>query len=319
MNPNTKWKADLHKLVGKSFSFNYDEASKNALMQLIGQETTESAQYELDGDGGYGELVSYDGSNLNFGTERRGFRFIIEPHEYVLSDIITRKQAKTDMYGRCDKVGKKLGESAAITPYMHILRMFGNAFNANVKYGDGKPWAATNHPVASKEDDATRKRVADETSGTYSNLITDELSVDAIGKARALARRYTTPDGKPLLGSFNVLIVSPELEMMAIKLLGNYASAKPGKNPDGTANNQANPIADMRYVVCGAGSDGFTAKQWAVADEKLLKETVKIVWGNKPEVLENELDNPLKAQFTGYADFANGIGDARGIVFSNPA
>lgn len=314
----TSWKADLHKLVGKSFRFNYEKKSAIDLMRLIGEEQTNSAQFELTGDGGYGEMLSYDGDSLNFGAEKRGFRTIIEPHEYSLSEVITRKQAKTDMYGNCDKVGKKLGDSAAITPYMHVLRMFGGAFSS-VKTGDGEYWASNSHYVASKSDSATRTRVADTASGTFSNLITSELSIAAIKTARGMARRFKTPDGLPLIGKWQVLLVSPELEGKAIELLGNYAAPKPRKNPDGSANNQANPIADMYYVVVGGGDDGFTAKQWAVADEDLLKDTAKLIWTTKPQVLENELDNPLKAQFTGYADFATGVADARGIVFSNPA
>lgn len=312
----TSWKADLHKLVGKSFKFNYDKKSAIDLMRLIGEETTSSAQFELVGDGGYGEMRAYDGDSLNFGAEKRGFRTIVEPHEYSMSEVITRKQAKTDMYGNCDKVGKKLGDSAAITPYMHILRMFGGAFDA-VKTGDGEFWASAAHAVASKADSTTRERVKDTAAGEYSNLITDQLTIGAIKKARGMAKRYTTPDGLPLVGKWQVLLVSPELEGKAIELLGNYASAKPSKNPDGTANNQANPIADMYYVVCGGGKDGFKEKQWAIADEDLLKETAKLIWTTKPEVLENDLDNPLKAQFTGYADFATGVADARGIIFSN--
>ena len=71
-------------------------------------------------------------------------------------------------------------------------------------------------------------------------------------------------------------------------------------------------------IVIGGGKDGFSKKQWAVCDRTLMKELVKIVYGTKPTVMENELDNPLIQQFTAYADFGMGWGDSRQIIFSNP-
>ena len=49
-----------------------------------------------------------------------------------------------------------------------------------------------------------------------------------------------------------------------------------------------------------------------------MKELFVIAYNSKPEVMEGELDNPLKQMFTAYTDFAVGWGDARQIIFSNP-
>ena len=62
--------------------------------------------------------------------------------------------------------------------------------------GDGKPWAAADHPIASDHDE-DGVAVADTDAGTYANLITDELSVAAITKANIMANRFVTPDGLP--------------------------------------------------------------------------------------------------------------------------
>ena len=43
----------------------------------------------------------------------------------------------------------------------------------------------------------------------------------------------------------------------------------PQLNPD-NANNAANPVCGMQYMVIGGGDVGFTAKQWAVADASLF-------------------------------------------------
>ena len=46
---------------------------------------------------------------------------------------------------------------------------------------------------------------------------------------------------------------------------------------------------------------------------------LQLVYGQKPMVMQSKLDNPLIDSYVGYADFAIGWGDARVIIFSNPA
>ena len=197
-------------------------------------------------------------------------------------------------------------------------QMFGNAFNAKMLGGDGQPWASTKHPVAAKMDQG-RKRVPDPDSGTFSNLITDELSVDAITKAQSLAGRYLTPDGLPFLCQMDCVLVSPELEATAKKIFGENSKLRPLRNPaDNT--NAANPVyEDMTYMVVGGGKDGFGPKQWAICDRTLMKELVNIVYITKPMVMNSDLDNPLIDLYTAYVDFGVGWGDSRQIIFSNPA
>ena len=198
-----------------------------------------------------------------------------------------------------------------------MLRMFGNAFNGAFLGGDEKPWAATDHPCASKGSQG-RKFIADPDAGTYSNLITTALSVSAITAAQAQAGRFTTPDGLPLAADFNLLLVSPELEAEAKKICGENAKYRPLRNPaDDT--NAANPVADLQYMVIGGGKDGFSKKQWAICDPIMMKEMVKLVYITKPMVEQHDLDNPFKDAYSAYADFGMGWGDARQIIFSNPA
>lgn len=63
----------------------------------------------------------------------------------------------------------------------------------------------------------------------------------------------------------------------------------------------------------------LTGKQWAVADSLMLSEVLKLVYITKPTVLVSPQDNPLITDYIGYVDFAFGFGDARPIIFSNPA
>lgn len=316
MPNNTAWKTDNYKFVGKAFDFTYANRI-NKLLGVMSETTTKSIDYELTGGGGYGEMPRYDGNNLNEAVQKRGFKTIITPEEFALTKVVNRKQAIVDKSGECRKVGTELGNSAAMTVYVHALRMFGNAFNPGFLGGDGKSWAATDHPVASKGSEG-RKFIVDPDAGTYSNLITDTLSVSAITKAQSAMNRFVTPDGLPMLCDCNMLLVSPELEAEAKKICGDYGKYRP-KNDPGSDTNAANPVPDLQYIVIGGGNFGFTKKQWAVCDAQMMREMVKLVYISRPEVLQGDLDNPLKDPYTGYVDFGCGWGDARQIIFSNPA
>ena len=134
------WKTDLYKFVGKSFDFAYANRL-NKLLAIMGEENSNSVDFELTGTGGYGELREYTGE-LNKGDMKRGFKTIITPGEFSLTIPVGYKQAKIDKTGECKKVGKRLGDSAAMTVYTHALRMFGNAFNAD--YAGGEPQTEEN-------------------------------------------------------------------------------------------------------------------------------------------------------------------------------
>ena len=141
--------------------------------------------------------------------------------------------------------------------------------------------------------------VPDEDAGTYSNISTDAFSVSAITAAQARANRFLTPDGMPFLCDFDTVLIAPELEEKAKKMFGENARLTPTADPESDLN-AANPVYGMRYLVMGGGADGFTAKQWAVCDRRLMKELVNIVYNTRPVVMQAPQDNPLKDLYTGY-------------------
>ena len=122
------WKTDNYTFVGKAFDTAYADRL-NKLSPVVGEVNARSIDYELTGSGGYGEAPAYDGDNLNEGSLHRGFKTIVTPGEFSLSIPVDYKKALIDKMGETRKVGTKLGDSAAMTVYLHVLRMFSNAFN----------------------------------------------------------------------------------------------------------------------------------------------------------------------------------------------
>ena len=119
-----EWKSDNYKFVGKAFDYAYANRM-NKLSPLFSEEKSNSVDYEMTGTEGYGELQRYDGSNLNKVKAKRGFKTVITTDEFVGDEILTRKQARIDKFGSTQRIGKRLGDSAAMTVYQcasHVLR-----------------------------------------------------------------------------------------------------------------------------------------------------------------------------------------------------
>lgn len=305
------WKTDNYKFVGKAFDFAFaNRLSK--LSPLYSEVSANSIDYELTGGASYGELQPYVGRELNHGTPKRGFKTIITPEEYYLDDFIDYKQAKIDKFGETKKVGTRLGDSAAMTVYMHVLRMFGNAWNADKKGGDGVSWANAAHPVASLGSNG-RVFTPDPSAGTYSNVGTDAFTVAAITAAQTKANKFVTPSGLPFLCEMDTVLISPDLEDKAKRFFGADARLLPE-----SGDNDANPVYGMKYIVVGGGDAGFTGGQWAVCDQKLMKELVALVYNTKPTIMQRDLENALVDSYAAYTDFGVGWGDARMIFFNNP-
>lgn len=319
-NINTAWKQDLYKLVGHTFDYDYANYM-NILRQIVSEEEGDSIDYRMEGMGGFGELSDYDGSQLEGMNQKRGFIKIITPKEKANAIDIQRIYAKTDKLGQAKKVGKRAAYSSSMTVYMAILRMFGGAWTTTLT-GDGLTWANAAHYIASKGD-ASGVSVPDADAGTFSNVVESNpvLGVSAITKAQTQANRLVTPDGLPFRCDFSsngLLLVSPELEPKAKEICGPNSKLIPEKLPE-SAENGANPLYGLQYIVIGGGSEGFGAKQWAICDKNLITEVTKVYYIEKPTVLETELDNPLLARFVPYVAFGSGVADARPIFFSNPA
>lgn len=303
MNDIYTWPNDLYPLVKKRFELRYDERM-DLISQLAGIVEQAEVDYRLEGVGGFGELPEYNGT-LHHSDQKRSFITTITPIEHAIAATVSYKKAKIDMSGEAQKTGTRLADSAYMTVLNSFYRLFENAFTTT-KLADGKTWAAKDHPINT-----------DKNAKTFSNLISETLSVSAITEAQKLASGFLTPDGLPLGGNYDLLLVSPDLESKAREICGPDAKLCPKYNPDGSVF-AANPVYGLKYFVVGGGGIGLSGDQWALADSMMIKEILKLVYITKPTVLVATQDNPLVTDYIGYVDYAFGVADARAVIFSNP-
>lgn len=305
MNDIYTWPQDLYPLVKKRFDLRYADRM-DVISNLAEIITQDSVDFRFEGVGGYGEIPVYDGSNIASADQKRAFITTVTPKEHALKVTMSYKKTKIDQSNESEKVGTRLADSAYMTVLNEFYRLFGNAFTTIGS--DGVAWASDHHKINSESDE------------TFSNVIHSNLSVAAITSAQTKASTFVTPDGLPFAGNFDLLLVSPELEPKAKEICGPNSRLIPEKNPDGDANtNAANPVYGMKYLVVGGGGIGLTGKKWAIADSMLMPEILKLVYITEPTVLVSGGTNPLLTDYIGYVDFGFGFGDARPIIFSDPA
>lgn len=296
------WADDMYPIVLKRFQDRLDKRGIQQVKSLIGFKALGEGNgnvYAESGMGGYGLMALYDGSSIPEQNQKRGFKTTYTPKEYVGKATVTYKDAKADQSGEATKAGHKMADSARMTIVRGFYNLFGNGFNSAYTGADSKALFATDHPINSETGAAT-----------FSNLYTDTFSIAAITKMQTAAQRFKTFDGIDFDCEINLAIVSPELEPKAKEFFGDNAKLIPE-----SAENGANPVGDMKYVVM----KGFSAKQWAVADSELLKEYMKMVELTAPIVIPNKPDNPLIQEYVAYCDFTFGWSDARCIIGSNPS
>jgi hypothetical protein len=303
MNDIYTWSEDMYPIIKKRFDERYNSRI-NFIGEVAGIVNQDDLSYNIEGLGGYGELPVYSAGTLAHSDGTKGFISTVTPVEHALAFPVEYKNAKHDLAYEAQKVGVRLADSAYMTVLMEFYRAFQNAFTA--KGADGATWASAKHPVC-----------VGDAETTFSNLMTEALSVNAILNAQKKANSFVTSDGLPFISNFDLLLVSPELEEKAREICGRDASLAPLANPETGVG--ANPVHGMSYMVVSGGGVGLSGQQWAVADKKLLSEVFKLVYITEPSVLISPRENPLVADYIAYVDFAFGFGDARPIIFSDPS
>ena len=291
------WRDAMYPLVTKWFDEEYAK-NTNIIEKIIDVDDLDRYEKQNMGAGGVGEIPDYDGTNLIELSRKKGFKASYIGKEKAGIYRIGFKAAKFDMSGEAKRAGQVLANGLYMTVLMNFYRMFANGFDSTYTGADGKSLFATDHPLNATD------------AATYSNKGTSAFSVKAVTETQTKARRFETYDGLPFQCIYDLALVSPELEPEAKRIFGDNAKLFPD-----SAENGANPVVGTKWFVI----DGFSAKQWAVGDSRLMKLYMHLYYGTRPKVIDQKGANPLIAEYIPYVDFVLGWDDPRIIYGHNPA
>lgn len=151
---------------------------------------------------------------------------------FALGFAISKEMLDDDQYGVMKQLAGQLGRSSRFTSELFGHDVYNNGFTTAKYVGrDGKALFATDHPIVG-------------TGGTFANrpLVDVDLSEAAIEAAIQSFDNMTDDRGMPIDIAPQTLLVSPENEMLARRLL--QSAGMPGTN-----NNDINPIQGRLTIV----------------------------------------------------------------------
>lgn len=125
--------------------------------------------------------------------------------DWELTEAIPRNKFADDKLGLYSKVAEMMGWQASKLPDQQLVSLL----QSNPVGFDGLTFFNTAHP--SNLDDAT--------VGTYNNALTLPLTPANLGAARASMRAYNGADAQPFGSNPNLLIVPPQLEDVARRII----------------------------------------------------------------------------------------------------
>jgi hypothetical protein len=189
---------------------------------LYDQFTSRRAFEEDVGVSGFGLLqVKPEGSSVTFDTMTQGFVTRYTHIVYASGFVITKEMRDDDQYDVvAEKRAKGLAYSVRQTYEVVGHNIYNRAFNTNYTGGDGKALLVSDHPNVA--------------GGTWSNVpsVTSSLSEASLEQARIDIMRYTNDRGLRINVMPQSLIIPPELEAEAHRILKSKLRVNTPNNDD---------------------------------------------------------------------------------------
>lgn len=232
------------------------------------------------------DMVAYQ--KLSAGKER-----VYKHTAYTSGFQVERELMDDEQYRALEKMPKALARSCRASIEKEAIKILDNAFTT-VGY-DGKPLCAIDHPLLDNKDKVC------------SNMVTGALSRDSLKEALLLMRKQLDEAGNLIQMKADTLIIPPELEDTAIRLL--HTAKLPGGNDNDT--NEYIASHGLKIVVMDyLASD--TA--WFIQDSR--QHEMNFFWRVKPEFKWAEEFDNFVAKYRGYCRYSYGFSDFRGIIGS---
>jgi len=173
-----------------------------------------------------GATTKAEGAAVTFDEAMQGHTSRYTHETIALAFAITQEAIEDNLYMSMGaKYAKALARSMQHTKEIKGAAIFNFASDAGTTYGDGKAMLASDHPLVN--------------GGVQSNILANtDLSESALEDALILIRKMQDDRGIPIAVRAKSLIIPPELEYIAHRLLRS-------KLRPGTTDNDANAIKDM--------------------------------------------------------------------------
>jgi len=233
--------------------------------------------------------VKAEGASIASTDTKEGWKTTITQVTYALSFSVTLEMQKYEQYNLVQSMSKDLGVSMKQTEDTVSADLFNNGFDSNYTFGDGKAMLTTDHPKLY--------------GGTWQNEPTNplDLSNEALEQAKNDIRDFVSDRDKLINARPKLLVIPPELEWTAKKLLLS-------SNEPGNANNDINPAKGfVDYVVNPYLTD---PKAWFMLTS--VSNGPQFLWSQKPTRQMTNDSKSLNIDYSVYAMFAVSCGDPRG-------
>ena len=239
-----------------------------------------------------------EGSGVSFDDAQETFTSRYQHETIALAFAITEEAIEDNLYDRlASRYTKALARSMANTKQVKAAATLNNAFDSNVKGGDGKELCATDHPTL---------------AGTFKNELSTsaDLNETSLEQSMIDIAQMTDERGLKIAARGVKMIIPSELQFTAERLMKSQGRT-------GTADNDINAIASMGMVPQGYVVNHFLTD----SDAFFIKTDV-------PNGLKMFVRAPIKTAMEGDFDTGNvrykarerysfGFSDPRGI-FGSP-
>lgn len=198
---------ELTKIGLREIYFNEIEAPGQNYTSLFDVQTSDKSIEQFFNMAGFGPVAQWDsdGQPMNWDEPIMGSRYTWTHQDYALAWAVTHKAIRDDLY---QKMGKDLVTAAALSTRHTIEQTCMNVFNdgfANTGY-DNVSFFSASHPRLD--------------GGLIDNLLpASALTESALETALIEIKRAVNERGQPVVYTPTVLLIPPDLEFTAKKIL----------------------------------------------------------------------------------------------------
>ena len=248
---------------------------------------------------GFGNAqIKPEGQGVSFDDAQETFTSRYQHETIALAFAITEEAIEDNLYDRlASRYTKALARSMANTKQVKAAATLNNAFDANVKGGDGKALCADDHPTL---------------AGSFKNELgtSADLNETSLEQSMIDIAQMTDERGLKIAARGLKMIIPSELQFTAERLMKSQGRV-------GTADNDINAIASMGMV-----PQGYVVNHYLTDTDAFFIKT------DVPNGLKHFVRAPIKTTMEGDFDTGNvrykareryvfGFSDPRGVFGSN--